>query len=62
MELLYSSGLRLAELVGLDVDGSESRRPHGAVIGKGKKERIVPVGTEALDALEKWLKERAGDR
>jgi integrase/recombinase XerC len=57
MELLYSSGLRLAELVGLDVD---SLQPDGTVrvIGKGKKERIVPIGRKAGEALARWLKER----
>jgi integrase/recombinase XerC len=57
MELLYSSGLRLAELVGLDVDGLLADRTV-RVLGKGKKERIVPVGTEATSALTQWLKER----
>jgi integrase/recombinase XerC len=60
MELLYSSGLRLAELVNLDVDRLHLADRSVRVIGKGKKERIVPVGTEALDALQKWLKERSG--
>jgi integrase/recombinase XerC len=58
MELLYSSGLRLAELVGLDVDRLRMADRTVLVIGKGRKERIVPVGTEALDALGKWLVER----
>ncbi|MGB5510220.1 MAG: tyrosine recombinase XerC [Woeseiaceae bacterium] len=58
LELLYSSGLRLAELVGLncgDVD------PHDATVrvtGKGSKERIVPVGRHALKALARWQKSR----
>jgi integrase/recombinase XerC len=58
MELLYSSGLRLAELVGLNLDGL---LPDATVRvkGKGEKERIVPVGTEATEALTQWLKERA---
>jgi integrase/recombinase XerC len=60
MELLYSSGLRLAELVDLDIDRLDLADRSVRVIGKGKKERIVPVGTEALDALQKWLKERSG--
>jgi integrase/recombinase XerC len=55
LELAYSSGLRLSELTGLDVarvdlDGGEAR-----VVGKGAKERIVPVGRAALDALRAWL-------
>jgi len=59
MELLYSSGLRLAELVGLDLDRLHMADRTVTVRGKGDKERIVPVGTEALDALGKWLAERA---
>jgi len=60
MELLYSSGLRLAEVVGLrlgdlDLMGAEVR-----VLGKGSKERIVPVGKTALGALRAWLARRAG--
>ena len=57
MELLYSSGLRLAELVGLDVDGLLADRTV-RVLGKGDKERIVPVGTKAASALTQWLTER----
>jgi integrase/recombinase XerC len=59
MELLYSSGLRLAELVDLNVDRLHLADRSVRVIGKGQKERIVPVGTEALDALRKWLEQRA---
>jgi integrase/recombinase XerC len=60
MELLYSSGLRLAELVNLDIGRLDLADRSVRVTGKGEKERIVPVGTEALDALKKWLSERAG--
>jgi integrase/recombinase XerC len=60
MELLYSSGLRLAELVGLNVDGLHLPDRTVTVLGKGRKERIVPVGTEARGALKQWLKERTG--
>lgn len=59
MELLYSSGLRLAELVGLDVTGLNLPDRTVQVLGKGKKERIVPVGKEARAALRQWLEERA---
>jgi integrase/recombinase XerC len=59
MELFYSSGLRLAELVGLDINhvhlGDRSLRARG----KGDKERIVPVGSRALNALRRWLTLRA---
>jgi integrase/recombinase XerC len=58
MELLYSSGLRLAELVGLDLNGLRLADRTVRVLGKGNKERIVPVGTEATNALTQWLKER----
>src|SRR5882757_10233686 len=60
MELLYSSGLRLAELVGLNVDGLNLSDRTVTVLGKGRKERIVPVGTEARVALKQWLTERTG--
>ncbi len=58
MELLYSSGLRLAELVGLNVTDLTSDRTV-QVMGKGRKERIVPVGSKAIEALAAWLRERA---
>jgi integrase/recombinase XerC len=58
MELLYSSGLRLAELVGLDLNGLDLADRTVRVLGKGSKARIVPVGTEAVGALKQWLKER----
>ncbi len=59
MELLYSSGLRLAELVGLDLVHLQADRTV-LVRGKGRKERIVPVGSVAARVLEKWLRVRAG--
>jgi integrase/recombinase XerC len=59
MELLYSSGLRLAELVALDVGDIDLRDRTVRVLGKGRKSRIVPVGRLALAALRAWLKERA---
>ncbi len=58
LELMYSSGLRLAELVSLnlgDVDTADGSVP---VTGKGDKTRIVPVGRYARDALQRWLKTR----
>ena len=58
MELLYSSGLRLAELVGLDVT-SLNLPDHTVLLrGKGRKERIVPVGAKAIVALRAWLADR----
>jgi integrase/recombinase XerC len=59
MELLYSSGLRLAELVGLDLASLDLRDRTVRVLGKGGKSRIVPVGRLALAALREWLKQRA---
>ena len=58
MELLYSSGLRLAELVGLDVTSLDLKDRVVRVLGKGSKARIVPVGRLAVQALREWLKER----
>lgn len=58
LELFYSSGLRLAELAGLnlqDVDLSDGRV---RVTGKGSKQREVPVGRMARDALAQWLRQR----
>jgi integrase/recombinase XerC len=59
MELLYSSGLRLAELVQLDLHDLDLRDRTVRVLGKGSKTRIVPVGGHAVAALGLWLKERA---
>ena len=59
MELLYSSGLRLAELVGLNLGDLDLRDRTVQVLGKGRKSRIVPVGRLALAALRAWLRERA---
>jgi len=59
MELLYSSGLRLAELVSLDVTSVDLKDRVVQVLGKGRKSRIVPVGRTAATALRAWLKERA---
>jgi len=59
MELLYSSGLRLAELVGLDVTSVDLKDRVVRVLGKGRKARIVPVGRAAVQALSAWLTQRA---
>ncbi len=58
-ELFYSSGLRLAELVGLDVAGVDLPDATVTVTGKGSKTRIVPVGSHALEAIRSWLDLRA---
>lgn len=67
MELFYSSGLRLSELVGLSENDIHLADRTVRVLGKGNKERIVPVGRFAIDAIARWLKERptlaaAGER
>lgn len=54
-ELLYSSGLRLAELVSLDPGDIDFTVAEVRVTGKGSKQRIVPVGSQALAALKTWL-------
>jgi len=59
-EIAYSSGLRLAELAGLDVDRVDLATGEVRVWGKGAKERIVPVGRAALAAVRAWLPVRAG--
>ena len=58
LELLYSSGVRLAELVGLDIHRIDLDSRRIRVLGKGGKERDVPVGGRAVDALRGWLKVR----
>jgi len=58
LELLYSSGLRVSEICALDVDDLNLREEAVKVRGKGKKERLVPVGTKALEALRPYLLER----
>jgi len=59
LELAYSSGLRLAEIAGLDVDRVDLAAGEVRVTGKGAKERIVPVGKAARAALRAWLAARA---
>ena len=58
LELLYSSGLRLSELTGLNLGDVDLADGTVSVTGKGGKDRIVPVGRYAKDALQKWLCER----
>ncbi len=59
MELFYSSGLRLAELVGLDLANLDLGDRTVRVLGKGSKTRIVPVGAHAIKALNSWLTVRS---
>ncbi len=58
LELLYGSGLRVAELCGLDIDGLALDAASARVLGKGNKERVVPLGRECVSALARWLDER----
>lgn len=58
MELFYSSGLRLSELVALDLGDVDLREATVRVTGKGRRTRIVPVGRVAREALERWGRER----
>jgi integrase/recombinase XerD len=55
LELGYGAGLRVSELVGLPLAGVDRRAGLVRVVGKGRRERIVPVGEPALDALDAWL-------
>jgi integrase/recombinase XerC len=59
MELVYSSGLRLAEVISLDIDTIDFRDAALVVTGKGGKTRHLPVGAPALKAVKAWLKARA---
>jgi len=59
MELFYSSGLRLSELVGLDVSAVDLADRTVRVLGKGEKTRIVPIGRHAIAALKEWLRQRS---
>ncbi len=57
LELLYASGIRVGELVGLDVDDVDRERNVVRVLGKGRKERTVPFGRPAARALDLWLRQ-----
>lgn len=59
LELFYSSGLRLSELVSLDVNALDFSAGTVQVTGKGNKTRIVPLGAHASEAIKKWLTVRA---
>ncbi|MDA2915123.1 tyrosine-type recombinase/integrase, partial [Acidobacteriia bacterium AH_259_A11_L15] len=59
LELLYASGLRAGELVGLNRSDVNRREGMLLVRGKGRKERLVPFGAKAAAALDRWLEARA---
>ncbi|GAA3135792.1 hypothetical protein GCM10020001_068010 [Nonomuraea salmonea] len=54
LELLYATGVRVSELCALDVDDVDRERNVIRVLGKGRKERVVPFGAPALRALDRW--------
>lgn len=56
VELLYASGARVSELVGLDLESIDYSRNIMRVMGKGAKERMVPFGQPARDALDQWIR------
>jgi integrase/recombinase XerC len=58
LELFYASGLRLSELVGLDVEDVNLSARVVRVLGKGRKERIVPFNQSTADAVRAWLRDR----
>lgn len=58
LELLYSSGLRLSEVVQLDIQDLDLNANIVYVLGKGKKQRVVPIGSHAKSAIQEWLASR----
>lgn len=58
MEVLYSAGIRVGELVGMDIRDIDLISNVAKVKGKGKKERLVPIGNKAVDAIRDYLTER----
>ncbi len=58
LELLYASGLRVSELAGLGLDDVDRAGSTVRVLGKGSKERVVPFGTAAAEALDAYMTER----
>lgn len=57
VEMLYATGIRVSELCGLDIDDADQGRRVLRVLGKGNKQRTVPFGVPAADALRVWLTE-----
>ena len=58
LELFYATGIRLSELVGLNLNSINRYENLIKVSGKGKKERIVPIGNQAKKALEKYIEKK----
>ncbi|MBE7446869.1 MAG: tyrosine recombinase XerC [Planctomycetia bacterium] len=61
METLYSTGMRVSEVVGIDIEDIDYFNEVVKVRGKGKKERLQPVGNHALDAIRSYLSKRGSD-
>nr|VDG63371.1 tyrosine recombinase [Streptococcus thermophilus] len=59
LELMYATGMRVAELTGLDVDDVDTKQGLARVTGKGNKQRVVPFGERATSAIEEWKARRA---
>lgn len=62
METLYSTGMRVSELVGMDVEDIDFFNEVVKVKGKGRKERLQPIGNHALDAIRSYLNKRGSDK
>jgi integrase/recombinase XerD len=60
LEVLYSCGLRVSELVNLHISDLFPKEGYVRIIGKGNKQRLVPIGEYALDQIDYWMKERRG--
>ncbi len=58
-ETLYSTGIRVSELVGLDIDDVDFISNIIRVMGKGRKERLVPIGDKALEAIQRYIDRRS---
>src|SRR3546814_4924839 len=61
LELMYASGLRVSELVTLKRGGIDLRQGVVQIVGKGGKERLVPIGEEAMHWVERYVREVRGD-
>ncbi|HOO55733.1 MAG TPA: tyrosine recombinase XerC [bacterium] len=57
LEILYASGMRVSELVSLNIDDIRKGNPEIRIVGKGNRERVVFIGEPAMDALSRYLKE-----
>jgi len=62
LEVLYGSALRVSELCGLDLDAIDLPSASARVLGKGGKERMVPLGSKSVHALHRWLEVRSSVR